>query len=105
MSTIYFVECDFGKRGTAFVETDPDRNSRNQVVRDIAGGEHCDVLRVIAADPDEHTCDDITEDIAREVYDLVSDNGEGVPKYLEDFLEREVGIPAVNALRKQWEAA
>ena len=38
-SPLYFVEADFGRHGRAFVETDRDRNSRRQVIADIAQGQ------------------------------------------------------------------
>src|SRR3954468_24680891 len=45
---LHFVLCDYGRRGKAFVETDPARADRETVVEDILSGEPPEPLRVIA---------------------------------------------------------
>jgi len=63
MNPLYFVECDFGKIGTAFVETDRFRNSRQRVLENIAEGQYGRILRILEVVEDEGTCRDVTEDM------------------------------------------
>lgn len=65
--SLYFVECDFGKLGKAFLETDRDRNSRQDVIDNILSGEYRDVVTILECNPVERTCRDVTEDILTEV--------------------------------------
>ena len=64
---LYFVECDFGKLGKTFIETNRDRNSRQDVIDNILSGEYRDVITVLECNPVERTCRDVTEDILTEV--------------------------------------
>ncbi len=63
---LYFVECDFGKIGKAFVEIDRDRNSRREVIENIRSGEWRDVVTVLEVNPVERTSRDVTDDILQE---------------------------------------
>lgn len=65
--TLYFVECDFGRLGLAFVEIDRDRNSRRAVIEDIGAGEYRDVVTVLEANPVTGGCRDVTDEIMGEV--------------------------------------
>lgn len=85
---LYLVEADFGRHGKAFVETDRDRNSRAQVIRNIVEGQVENVLKVLEIFEDEGTCRDVTEDIAREVLDYLNEQQNGIPAHLRDWLER-----------------
>ena len=64
---LYFIECDFGRIGRAFVEIDRDRNSRAAVIEDIGSGEYRDVLTVLEANPVTGACRDVTDEIMGEV--------------------------------------
>ena len=87
---LYFVECDFGKIGTAFIETDPFKNSLAGVVEDIATGQVEDVIRVLEVIPDEKSCRDVTEDVARRVSDYLENKGEGCPDWLRNWIDEHV---------------
>lgn len=65
--TLYFIECDFGRNGRAFVEIDRDRNSRSAIIEDIGAGEYRDVLTVLEANPVSGACRDVTDEIMGEV--------------------------------------
>jgi len=67
---LYFVECDFGKLGKAFLELDRDKNSRAAVISAIASGEYRDVITVLECNPVEGTCRNVTEDINDEAEHL-----------------------------------
>ncbi len=58
---LYLAECRFG-RANAFLETDRDANSWDQIVDLIRHGE-IDVIKVIEIDEAEGTCRDVTCEI------------------------------------------
>lgn len=60
---IYFVECDFGKIGRAFIECDRNDNSRQQVIDDIREGQITRPIKVLEIFEDECSCRDVTEEI------------------------------------------
>jgi hypothetical protein len=64
---LYFVLCEFGHLGTAYVETDPTGASRDDVVRNFIDGEYRKPLRVIAVDVERHTSRDVSGEIAASV--------------------------------------
>ena len=84
---LYFVMADFGHTGHAFVETDIARNSLRQVIVDIATGEIRRPVQIIECNPGERICNDVTRDVAREVYSRLSDSGDGCPDRLRDFID------------------
>lgn len=98
MSALFFVERDFGKLGTAFLETDRFTNSRSQVIADIISGEIMDVLCVLEVNEDEGTCRDVTEDIARAVYDDLYDTQRVCPRHLVDWLDHMLGANTADSL-------
>ena len=90
--TLYFVECDFGKLGRAFIETSRDSNSRTSIVSDIASSQIENVVRVLEVIEDEGTCHDVTEDIAREVFgEVEAELNKPIPGYLRDFIDSNLG--------------
>ena len=95
---LYFVKADFGRLGQAFVETDPDRNSRLQVVADIFTGEITNPLQILECNPVEGTCRDVTEDIARDIYAHVHDRGEPCPAHLRDWFDLVLGVSSADHL-------
>jgi hypothetical protein len=84
---LYFVLADFGDAGHAFVETDIARNSLRQVIVDIAKGEISRPVQILECNPAERICNDITGDIAREVYSRLYSAGDGCPERLRDFID------------------
>lgn len=67
---IHFILCDFGQHGRAFLETDPEKASREQVVQDILDGQiDSDVLSIMEVNLAEGWARDVTEDVAHEIYD------------------------------------
>ena len=47
-SVVHFVLCDFGVRGQAYVETDPDRTDRDTIVTGLVRVQYPRPLKVIA---------------------------------------------------------
>jgi hypothetical protein len=74
-----------------------DLTGRDHVIHDILTGQVSAVERVIAWNPVEHTCDDISEDIARECARLVSDHriGDLIRDDLREFVESHCGVGTV----------
>lgn len=97
-SPLYFVEADFGRHGRAFVETDRDKNSRNQVIEDIARGQLENVVHVLEIVEDEGSCRDVTEDIACAVRDFLSHQNNGVRGALRDWLDEWCGASTADQL-------
>ena len=95
---LYFVECDFGRIGRAFIECDRDRSSAAQVVADIAAGEIERPLTVLEVIEAEKSCRDVTEDIARDVHALLSRQGHGCPPRLRDFIDAHMGLSEADRL-------
>ena len=63
---IHLVLCDFGKRGQAFVETDIQTSSREEIVQSLIEGQYTRPLRVVALNL-ENWSRDVSEEVAREV--------------------------------------
>ena len=95
---LYFVEADFGRHGRAFVETDRDKNSRRQVIEDIAQGQIENVIQVLEIVEDEGSCRDVTEDIACDVRDLVCKESNGVRGALRDWIDHWCGPSTADQL-------
>jgi hypothetical protein len=95
IAPLFFVECDFGELGKQFIECDRNRSSFNQVVIDIIDGQIEDVIRVLEVYEDEGTCRDVTEDVARAVFNGTEPelDWQGVPTFggIQDFLEVNLG--------------
>jgi hypothetical protein len=95
---LYFVEADFGRHGRAFVETDRDKNSRRQVIADIALGQLENVIQVLEIVEDEGSCRDVTEDIACEVRDFLGKENCGVRGALRDWIDHWCGPSTADQL-------
>jgi hypothetical protein len=95
---LYFVEADFGRHGRAFVETDRDKNSRKQVIADIAQGQIENVIQVLEIVEDEGSCRDVTEDIACDVRDLLGKDNNGVRGALRDWIDHWCGPSTADQL-------
>lgn len=64
--TLYFVECDFGKAGLAFVERSPADMNRKTTIADISANQwSAEVVKVLAVTPATCSSEDVTEDMLR----------------------------------------
>src|SRR5215831_6162053 len=95
---LYFVLADFGSAGHAFIETDIARNSLRQVIVDIATGEIKSPIQILECNPVERICNDVTQDIAREVHARLSDGGARCPEHLRDFIDINLSAGAADRL-------
>jgi len=87
----YLVVNDFGRLGTAFVETDLDRASYEATIADLMTGQHNDPLRVIMFNPETNRSEDVSHIIAQEILRRLGLEGRSVPAALEDLIDRHVG--------------
>ena len=94
---VHLVLCDFGRHGTAYVETDPV-TTEAAVVDNIMTGQYDLPLEVVAFSVDEGWARDVSEDIAGLVVERARSEqrvlSEGarrfVEKHLDEELEREL---------------
>lgn len=63
MTTLLFVEVDFGRHGKAFLELDRDSNCRAEVLREIRSGR---VIKVLEVDEETGTCRSVLEELEEE---------------------------------------
>jgi hypothetical protein len=92
---IHLVLCDFGKLGRAYVETDPDHADEATTVRSILEGQYDRPLRVIAFNPIEGWCRDVSEDIARAVLQAAPDGvmNAGTRHFVEEHTGYLISTP------------
>lgn len=102
---LYFIECDFGKLGTAFVEIDRLTNSRANIISNIVSGEYERVIRVLEVTEDEGRCVDVSEDIAREICNGVGDGDPMPTGGAFDFCEAHLGCQHMADLTRELAAA
>lgn len=83
------VICDFGKFGTAFVET-PSVMTEREVVEGILHGQYDRPLGVIAFDVDEGWSRDVSEDIAGLVVEKARAEERTMPEGARAFVEKHL---------------
>jgi hypothetical protein len=87
--TVYLVLNDFGELGRAYVETDEAEADEGTVVSKIIKGEYSNPTRVVAFNTVEEWSRDVTEDIARALFERVPryDLSESAKKFVERVLD------------------
>lgn len=83
---VHLVLCDFGKLGSAFVETAPV-TTEGEVVEGILYGQYDSPLEVIAFDVDEGWSRDVSEDIAGLVVERARSEERSLPPGARAFVE------------------
>jgi hypothetical protein len=84
---VYLVLDDFGRMGCAWRETDAEDTDLESVFVDLLEGQYRDPVRVIAFNPAEGWCRDVSKELARELRKRCVDQDCGLPASLERFLE------------------
>jgi len=83
----YVVLDDFGPRlGRAWREINEDAANRETLIRDLLSGEYSNPVRIIAFNPAEGWCRDVTVDIADEMRRRYAET-DYVPESVLQFLE------------------
>jgi hypothetical protein len=82
--TIYLVLNDYGKLGSAYVETDPAEADRKTIICNFLSGQYGNAVRVVAFNTAEGWSWDVSEDIAREILQRASENlGEDTKRFID----------------------
>jgi hypothetical protein len=97
--TLYLVIVGH-KSGDYTPEQDVSDMNRETVIRDIAGGQYDDLRQVIAFNPFERICDDVTDDICDEVCEVWARRGDPLSRWQYDFVEMTRGIVGARAFAR-----
>jgi hypothetical protein len=89
---MHLVLCDFGTSGVAYVETDPSEADETTIVRNIINGQYDRPKQVLALNPAEGWCRDVSEDIARRVLQVAEKERSTLTPGTRAFLEDQLGI-------------
>jgi len=89
---MHLVLCDFGTSGVAYVETDPSEADETTIVRNIINGQYDRPKQVLALNPAEGWCRDVSEDIARRVLQVAEKERSTLIPGTRAFLEDQLGI-------------
>jgi hypothetical protein len=89
---LHFVLCDFGRLGLAFVETDRSEADQTTIVRTMIEGQYERPQQVIALNPAEGWCRDVSEDIAQLVLAKAEREHSTLGEGTRDFVERQLGL-------------
>ena len=96
-SNLHFVLCDFGRLGTAYVETDPTKADRDTIIHNLTTGQYDHPLRVIAINPAAGWSRDVSEDIARAVLKTAERDHTSLSAGAREFVESQIGIVVADA--------
>jgi hypothetical protein len=96
-TTVYIVLNDFGKLGSAYVETDEADADESIIVNKIIDGAYSNPVRLIAFNAYEGWARDVTEGIARTILAL-NRQGIALSAVARDFVERVTGESATVAV-------
>lgn len=91
--TRYFIEVRYGREFDWI-----GRDTMTGLVADMLSGEIENVTRILKADVDENTIRDITEDVARHIFDTYSD--EPFANHVANFLEKQLPDQIAVQLRR-----
>lgn len=90
-SAMYFVKCDFGKIGHAWIERNVNETDRSTLINDLIGGQIENPLQILEVDPVEGTSRDVTEDVAKALADWSGSTCEPLSRALVDFVHDFAG--------------
>ncbi|MBN8968970.1 MAG: hypothetical protein J0G95_10975 [Rhizobiales bacterium] len=93
---IYMIVVEHPK-GDYVPERDVADLDRATTIKDIANGEYEGVKQVLRFNPVEHTCDDVTSEIALAVSEIWDSEGEPLFDWQRDFIEQTIGIEAAHS--------
>ena len=87
---VYVVLDDFGSIGRSYRETAEEGGDRESLIRDLMGGQYDNPVRIVCFNTARGTSRDATSEIAQEIQDRVSRQGEEISPGLLDFIEWEL---------------
>ncbi|WP_354114615.1 hypothetical protein [Bradyrhizobium sp. RT3a] len=86
--TVYLVTDDFGRAGSAWLETDMETEDLETVIQDLLTGEYRRSIRVIAFNTSERWSEDVFEDVASEIQHRCNLQLTDIPSHLQEFVDR-----------------
>jgi hypothetical protein len=89
--TVYLVINNFGKLGTAFPETDIEKNDLETVIGDLMSDQYGGPVRIVAFNTAEGWSADASEDIARENLRRADLTGHDLPLSIQEFVDSHLG--------------
>jgi hypothetical protein len=89
-ATVYLVLDNFGS-GLAYRETDPAEADEKTVIADLITGQYEAPVQVIAFNVDEGWARDVSEDIARKVFDEVRKSERTLSEAARSLISRHAG--------------
>lgn len=87
--------------GDLIPERDVSDLDRATTIKDIAAGQYEDIKQVLRCNPVEHTCDDVTNEIAWAVSEVWAADGEKLDGWRSDFIEQTIGIQAAQSFAQE----
>ena len=88
---MHLVLCNFGKAGIAYVETDLYEADASAVIENLVQGQYERPEQVIAFNPGEGWCRDVSEDIARRVLQVADSQHSTLSEGTRAFVEDQLG--------------
>ena len=97
---VCLVVNDFGRRGSAYCETDVEATDLETVIQDLLDGQYSNPVRVVSFNTVEGWSRDISANVARELRRRCDLQMRGIPSNILDFIERyEAAAPRQLTLR------
>jgi hypothetical protein len=87
----YLVINNCGKFGPAFAETDVGKADLETTIADLMSGQYSDPVRVVAYNTVEHSVENASADIAREIVRRIDLAGDELPSSIEAFVDSHLG--------------
>jgi hypothetical protein len=88
--TIYLVLNDYGKLGSAYVETHPAESDRESIIRNFLTGQYGNAVRVVAFNAAEGWSRDVSEDIVGELLERAFDSNDSLSDDTKRFIKRHM---------------
>ena len=97
---VCLVVSDFGRRGSAYCETDVEATDLETVIQDLLDGQYSKPVRVVSFNTAEGWSRDISADVAAELRRRCDLKMRDMPSNILDFIERyEAAAPRQLTLR------
>lgn len=94
----YLIICS--DKGDLYVaERELSEMDSGNTLKSLASGEWTNVASVIAFNPVERICEDVTREVASAVMNLWANDGEPLTHWQRSFVEQHVSIQAANSFR------
>jgi hypothetical protein len=89
---VYLVLDDLGEIGRVYREVDESEADKGRLIRNLMDGQYNKPSRIACYNTAEGWARDVTEDIARELFNRVAAAAEPVSPSVRDFIERAADV-------------